>query len=193
MPQILFLTIFCKMRFANSKICNFQLLKTTQMTQKISNFKSYFRSLNIIYYVILMVLLFLMTVVYVSSENHSLGFESQDQLVIYTSLIIGFFIYWFSGFIKRVLSKKAKQSQTIQSKFDLFMRYYILNLLVVEVYGIYNTILFLGTDNLAFLIFAAYAILLLLLMNPKPEKMSYLLHLNSEEQTYINQPEKAFK
>ena len=163
------------------------------MPQNLSNFKSFFRSLNVIYYAILTGLLFLMTVAYVSSENHSLGFESQDQLLIYTSLIIGFVIYWFSGFIKKVLSKKAKQSQTIHSKFDLFMRYYILNLVVVEIYGIFNAILFLRTDNLAYLIFAAYAILLLLLMNPKPEKMSYLLHLNSEEQTYINQPEKAFK
>jgi len=163
------------------------------MAQNLSNFKSFFRSLNVIYYFILMGLLFLMTVVYVSSENHSLGFENQDQLVIYISLILGFFIYWFSGFIKKILSKKAKQLQTIHSKFDLFMRYYILNLIVVEVYGIFNAITFLLTDNLAFLIFAAYAILLLLLMNPKPEKMSYLLHLNSDEQAYINQPEKAFK
>ncbi len=162
------------------------------MSHYISNFKNYYRKLNFIYSLLFLGLLLFMTVVYFFTKRHQFEFTDRDLKWIYLSLFGAVLVYFVSVLLKKRLSFQARQFKDIREKLDIYRSYYIINLGIVEAYGFMNTIWFLNTQNLVFLIFAAYSILLFLLMKPHPDKIIYLSGLNSSQQVYINEMEKPF-
>ncbi len=170
----------------------FYSLKQHKMSYKSSNFKTFYQNLNIIYSAIFFGLISFMTVAYFVSKEHQLYLNQDDAMMIYISLAGAILLYFASIYIKKTLTKQARTKEGLQSKLHLYMTYYTVNLALVEGYGLLNTVWFLTTHNLAFLIFAAYAILLFLLMKPNPDKIMYLLELDATERTYINDIEKPF-
>ena len=162
------------------------------MSHYISNFKNYYRKLNFIYSLLFLGLLLFMTVVYFFTKLHQFEFTDRDLKWIYLSLFGAVLVYFVSVLLKKRLSFQARQFKDIREKLDIYRSYYIINLGIVEAYGFMNTIWFLNTQNLVFLIFAAYSILLFLLMKPHPDKIIYLSGLNSSQQVYINEMEKPF-
>ncbi len=157
-----------------------------------SNFKQYFKQLNLIYTIYLIFYLLTMTFVYAMNMQHQFELEDKQLNKFYLDFLIGILLFLLSGYIKKALSKKALSTFGLFSKLKLFSIYYLVNLSIIVIYGLVNSLLFWQSGNLLLLFFAAYALLLMLLMKPKPEKMSYLLHLDADEQYFILHPERSF-
>jgi hypothetical protein len=162
------------------------------MTKDILNFKTFYRQLHWIYYTVLLSLIFLMTGIYFFVNQHIMQLNNHFANLVYLSIFGGILIYFFSLFIKKILFKSALNRVGIKDKLRLYMSFYTINLVIIEIYGIVNSLLFYNTANLIFLIFAAFAILLLLLMKPHTDKIIYLLSLNSKESSFIEHPEQNF-
>jgi len=162
------------------------------MPKKYQNFDKFYKSVNSIYNAILISYLFFMTIAYAMTKDHHFSFEKIDIKILLLDIFAGLIVFLLAGFIKKSLYKCASKISGIKEKLKLFLKYYLINLAIVEVYGLLNSFGYLQTHNLVFMFFGGYALLLLLLMKPKPEKMSYLLKLSPSEQEYIQDTLKIF-
>ena len=163
------------------------------MPKKYQNFDKFYKSVNSIYSVILISYLFFMTITYAMTKEHYFSFEKIDLRIILLDILAGLVVFMLTGFIKKKLLRNASKISGIKEKLKLFLKYFLINLAIVEVYGLLNSFAYLQTHNLVFMFFGGYALLLLLLMKPKPEKMSYLLKLTPSEQVYIQDAFKNFE
>ncbi len=157
-----------------------------------SNFGVYFKRLNAIYMILLFTFLLCMTLSYVWAGKHSLQVNDDQIIFFYLDIVMGLLLYLFSGFIKKLLSKKTFKITNFRLKLIYFSRFFFLNLMLIFIYGLINIIIFSSTANLLFMFFAAYALLLILLMKQKIEKLSFLVHINNEEQYFISHPGVSF-
>ena len=162
------------------------------MPKKNQNFDKFYKSVNSIYNAILISYLFFMTIAYAMTKEHHFSFEKIDTKILLLDILAGLIVFLLAGFIKKSLYKSASKISGIKEKLKLFLKYYLINLAIVEAYGLLNSFGYLQTHNLVFMFFGGYALLLLLLMKPKPEKMSYLLKLSPSEQEYIQDTLKIF-
>jgi len=162
------------------------------MPRKYQNFDKFYKLVNSIYNAILISYLFFMTIAYAITKEHHFSFEKIDIKILLLDIFAGLIVFWLAGFIKKSLYNSASKVSGIKEKLRLFLQYHLINLAIVEVYGLLNCFGYLQTHNLVFMFFGGYALLLLLLMKPKPEKMSYLLKLTPSEQVYIKDTYKNF-
>ena len=162
------------------------------MIEKFQNFYKFYKFVNFIYNIVLISYLFFMTIAYAMTKEHHFSFERIDMGILLLDTFAGLIVFWLAGFIKKKLYKSASKMSGIKEKLKLFLKYYLINLSIVEVYGLLNSFSYLQTHNFVFMFFGGYALLLLLLMKAKPEKMSYLLNLTPSEQVFIQNSFKNF-
>lgn len=162
------------------------------MQTRFLNFKQFFHQLKIGYFIILMVFLFLMTIAYIVTGKHFLSLQLDIPFLIYLDILGGLSIFLISNYIKKRLHHKSKRVNKLALKLRLYQKCFMLNLLIIVGYGITNLFFYVLTHNILFLIFASYALLLVLFMNPNTDKIDYLLQLSDQEQAFIHDDKKLF-
>ncbi len=157
-----------------------------------TNFKKYYQTLNLFYYTILFSLIIFLAMVYFLTKQNIFSLD-RDISLITVGFFVSVFSYLLANYINSLLLEKAIIEDGAPAKFRVFRHLFISKLAIYEMAGIVNTVLFLMTENKFFLIFIGYAILMILLMKPNPDKMIEDLLLTYSERTYIQEPEKTFE
>ena len=157
------------------------------------NFKSFYRQISIVYHTILIGYVLFMAIIYMTGKKQVMPTAHSDLIMLYICLFIGILLYFTKGFLKKFFKRLVSQKKDIREKLNLYFTFFIINIALVEGFGFFNIIWFMGDHDMSFMILAGYALLLMLFLKPHPDKIADLLQFSREEHTYINQPDKLFE
>ena len=156
------------------------------------NFKSFYRQISIVYFAIIFGYLLFMAIAYMSGKQQVVVSRQSNSTLLYIGLIIGLLLFFANGFLKKIFKPLVQQKKDIREKLNLYFTFFIINIALVEGFGFFNIIWFMGHHDMSFMILAGYALLLMLFLKPHPDKIVDFLELSKDEKTYINQPDKSF-
>ena len=157
------------------------------------NFKSFYRQISIVYGAIIIGYLLFMSLAYISGKQQVVVPEQSGSTLLYTGLIIGFLLFFAKSFLKKIFQPLVQQKKDMREKLNLYFTFFIINMALIEGFGFFNIIWFMGHHDINFMILAGYALLLMLFLKPYPDKIADFLQLSQDEKAYINQPDKPFE
>jgi len=164
------------------------------MTAFPNNFKNYYQLLTTFYFASLIGLILIMAAFYYITPNSYINFNSPEKYILtgFTVIILSFIA---SYFIQQNMLKRAVMQGTVKEKLKIYLLLIIIKTAILIIVGLLNLSFFLMAHNKVFLIFAAYSILMLLMllfMKPNPDKMIEDLLMTIHEKEFITNPEREF-
>jgi len=133
-----------------------------------------------------------MTIVYFIQTNPNFSLDN-DIILLSVGFMSLFFSYVLVDYLDNLYLNKAIIEDGVTAKFSVYTHLFIIKLAIYEGIGLMNSTFYLITGNKIFLIFAAIALLFILLLKPNPDKMIDDLVLTYHERSFVQNPEKPFE
>ncbi len=161
-----------------------------------TSFNIFYKILLILYFVIVISFILSIIVFYFITQfnDKQVGpAQTPANSILFSGLAVAGILHLFIiKLLKKILTSRISKANNIAKKTSLYFNYFLLNITLVEIYGLLNIIFYFMFNDFRFIFLSGYTILLMLFLKPNPEKIVKDLQLTGEEKSYVEQPDKPF-
>ncbi|PHS68318.1 MAG: hypothetical protein COB12_00240 [Flavobacterium sp.] len=158
-------------------------------SQQIPTPKQFIKTINIMYYAILLGPIGFLLVQYFDIKETKLEFTNTENPLQYVVPILAILGFLFGKHLFNQNIKKLQKKETLLEKLSLFQTGFIIKIALLEGPSLLGIVAFSQEGNLFFLFISGILLLIIALKKPNKLNIEALLNLSSEQRSQFNKPD----